>query len=80
MEDFFHLVGLQHLKDVTFPSQNRERIFKEIISGNITIDMIKDSEFYEECDVETRFTNLYRLETMLDSSRVLFYINHVLVK
>lgn len=76
MEDFFHLAGLQHLKDVTFPSQNRERIFKEIISGNITIDMIKDSEFYEECDVETRFTNLYRLETMLDSSRVLFYINH----
>ena len=76
MEDFFHLAGLQHLKDVTFPSQNRERIFKEIISENITIDMIKDSEFYEECDVETRFTNLYRLETMLDSSRVLFYINH----
>lgn len=26
--------------------------------------------------METRFTNLYRLETMLDSSRVLFYINH----
>lgn len=75
-DDFFHLAGLQHLSDVTFPSQNRERIFKEILLGNITIDMIKNSEFYEKCDIEARFTNLYRLEKMLDSSKVLFYINH----
>jgi hypothetical protein len=75
-DDFFHLVGLQHLTDVTFPSQNRERIFKDIVSKKINIETIKSSAFYKECDVETRITNLYRIEDMLDSSKMLFYINH----
>jgi hypothetical protein len=75
-DDFFHLVGLQHLTDVTFPTQNRERIFKDILSKKINIGTIRNSVFYKECDVETRITNLYRLEDMLDSSKMLFYINH----
>jgi hypothetical protein len=69
-DDFFHLV------DVTFPTQNRERIFKDILSKKINIGTIRNSVFYKECDVETRITNLYRLEDMLDSSKMLFYINH----
>ncbi|MCM1057128.1 MAG: PBECR4 domain-containing protein [Firmicutes bacterium] len=30
-DSFFHLVGLQHLTDLTYPSKNKERIYKEII-------------------------------------------------
>ena len=26
-ESFFHLTGLQHLTDITFPSTNKERIY-----------------------------------------------------
>ena len=29
-ESFFHLAGLQHLTDLTYPSTNKERIYKEI--------------------------------------------------
>lgn len=31
-ECFFHLSGLQHLTDITFPSKNKERIYKEILT------------------------------------------------
>ena len=33
-ESFFHLAGLQHLTDLTYPSTNKERIYKEILKKN----------------------------------------------
>lgn len=34
-ESFFHLAGLQHLEDITYPSNNKERIFKEILDEHL---------------------------------------------
>lgn len=75
-QDFFHLSGLQHLTDITFPSKNKERIYKEILNKRITYDMISKSAFYDAYFLEERLVNLKRLEEMLDSSRFLFLINH----
>lgn len=74
-ESFFHLAGLQHLPDITYPSQNKERIYKEILKQNITIDTLQQSCFYKTSGIEDRISNLYRLEAMLDSCQLMFYIN-----
>lgn len=42
-DSFFHLAGLQHLTDITYPSTNKERIYKEIINENLTYETIKNS-------------------------------------
>lgn len=76
MDTYFHLAGLQHLTDITFPSKNKERIYKEILHGNITIDMLKKSVFYDEYYIQERLTNLEKLEKMLDSCQFVFLINH----
>ena len=47
-ESFFHLAGLQHLTDLTYPSTNKERIYKEILEKNFTIKDIQKS-IYNVC-------------------------------
>lgn len=74
-ESFFHLAGLQHLTDITFPSTNKERIYKEILNGKITIDDIKKSIFYEKWFIEERLANLYMLQEMFDSNSVIYLIH-----
>ena len=76
MDSFFHFIGLQHLKDITFPSKNKERIYKDILDKKVTYEMIKKSVFYDEYFVEERIIYMDRLEEMLDSSKLLFQINH----
>lgn len=74
-ETFFHLAGLQHLTDIVFPSTNKERIFKEILDHNITINYLKKSIYYESEKIEERITNLYLLEIMLENNKVAYKIN-----
>lgn len=74
-ESFYHLAGLQHLDDLVFPSTNKERIFKEILRGNLTIDYLKKSFSYIPWRVESRIKNLYLLETMLEENSVAYKIN-----
>lgn len=74
-ESFFHLAGLQHLTDITYPSKSKERIYKEIIKGNLSYSAIKKSEFFEKFDIEERIKNLNKLENMLDSCELSFLIN-----
>lgn len=76
MDTYFHLAGLQHLTDITFPSKNKERIYKEILSGNINIETLKKSIFYGEYYIEERITNLEKIEEMLDDCQFVFLINH----
>lgn len=74
-ESFFHLAGLQHLTDITFPSKNKERIYKEILNKKISINDIKKSAFFEKWFIEERLENFYHLEKMLDSNAVTYLIN-----
>lgn len=75
-ESFFHLAGLQHLTDITFSTNNNERIFKEILKKKITNDRLKKSVFYKRYCIEERIAHLKRLEEMLDSCQFMFLINH----
>lgn len=74
-DSFFHLAGLQHLTDIIFPSTNKERIYKEILAKNITIDTIKGSVFYSENHIEERITNLYLLREIIESNSATYLIN-----
>lgn len=76
MDSFYHLIGLQHLTDITFPSKNRERIFKDILTKKITLNMLQKSIFFNQYFIEERIIYLSRLEEMLDSCQILFLINH----
>lgn len=52
MDSFFHLTGLHHLTDITYSSTNKERIYKDILSGKLTNDTIRKSVFYNKYFLE----------------------------
>lgn len=69
------MAGLQHLKDLTFPSKNKERIYKEIVSRNLTIEDIRKSVFFGRWFIEERLQNFQFLEQMIDSNSITYLIN-----
>lgn len=75
-EAFFHLAGLQHLTDITFPSTNKERVYKEILKQNLGIRNIQKSVFFKKCFIEERLKSLQHIEHMLDSNAVTYLINN----
>ena len=72
-ESFFHLVGMQHLVDLTFSSKNKERIFKDILKHDIDMEFLKKSFYYDKWHIDDRIDNLYLLETMLEGQDSLTY-------
>lgn len=74
-EAFFHLAGLQHLEDITFPSTNKERIYKEILQGKFTLENIRASVFYEKCFIEERLLDFSLLKEMIESDSLYYMIN-----
>lgn len=74
-EAFFHLSGMQHLTDITYPSKNKERIYKEIIHGNLTYESISKSQYFQKYNIKARIEYLSNLESMLDSCELAFLIN-----
>lgn len=74
-ESFFHLAGLQHLTDITFPSKNKERIYKEILSQKLTMDDIRKSVFFDKWFIEERLQSFHFLEEMIDSNSITYLIN-----
>lgn len=75
-EAFYHLTGMQHLTDITFPTKNKERIYKDILAGKITEESLRKSVFFAQYRIEERIICLSRLEELLDSCDVMFLINH----
>lgn len=75
-ESFFHLAGLQHLTDITFPSKNKERIYKEILKHNLTLQDIQKSIFFDDYYIEERLNDFMFLEQLLDSNSVTYLINN----
>lgn len=74
-ESFFHLAGLQHLTDLTYPSTNRERIYKEILKKNFTISNIEKSIFYEKWFIEERLNSFTYLKDMIEGDSITYLIN-----
>lgn len=69
-EDFFHLIGLQYLRDIPQLKKNRGIIFDKIISGEITESLISKSSFYE--DIRQRIIDFIAFEELLDSNELVF--------
>ncbi len=74
-ETFFHLAGLQHLTDLTFPSKNKQRIYKEILNGKITCKTLEKSVFYRSWFIEERLSILPRINEIFESKVVTYLIN-----
>lgn len=74
-DSFFHLIGLQHLTDLTYPSTNKERIYKEIVEGHLTYETISKSQYFQKFWIKERIEYLSCLENILDSCELAFLIN-----
>jgi hypothetical protein len=77
--DFHHLVGLHKLKDIAQIQQGmRNKIFDQILKGEITIELIEKSTYYEQ--MKERIIPLTYLEEMLDDNQMIFRYNEKIHK
>lgn len=78
-QDFFHIAGLQHLKDIAIP-KNKPDILKNIIEKRkITDSLIQKSRFYNhpksDLDINSRIHELLFLEEYLDTNNFIRIYN-----
>lgn len=69
-QDFYHLAGLQYLKDIPQLKKNREVIFDEIINELLTEKILEKSCFFSK--IEERIEGLSEIEKILDSNETVF--------
>ena len=70
---FFHLAGLQYLKDLPRLAFSAELIFDQLTDGTISADYIESSRQYET--IKNRVAYLPRLEEIFDSNDTIFRYN-----
>lgn len=71
---FFHLLGLQHLKDIAMLlSGERDKFFDKVLSRRIDSKIIENSNFYPE--IKSRIDFLPKLEQLFDSNDTIFKYN-----
>ena len=74
-DSFFHLCGLQHLLDITFPSTNKERLYKEIHERRFSINDIMQSTYYEKWFIEERLLCVSKIAELIESNMMVYLIN-----
>lgn len=69
-EDLFHILGLQHLKDVELP-KNKKSLLQDIEEGIITEEYISSSEYFDNdnigFNIRRRIEKSINLEDYMDS-------------
>lgn len=74
---FFHLAGLQYLKDLSrVLTESREQIFRRILKGTLQKQLFESSESYPE--IKDRIKYLVYLESLMDSNETIFKYNPAL--
>ena len=73
MLDFHHLMGLGKLKDLRLATMNREMVFKEILNGKISYEVITKSRYIHL--IENRFQPLLHIEQLFDDNCLVFRYN-----
>ena len=68
--DFFHLAGLQYLKDLPQLKAKRNILFDEVLNGTIAFDTVRSSAFFNA--VEQRIIDLSVIESILDRNDLIF--------
>lgn len=80
-EELFHLLGLQKLKDIADINQHRKYILQNILSGNLTLDYIMQSMYYQNnfkkriIGIADRIKYFSCIEEMLDSNDLIYRFN-----
>lgn len=73
-ENFFHLIGLQNLRDINFPTKNKEEIFDLILNETITYDLISKSCFFNSIH-SRRLEPFIDIISILDNNNLVFKYN-----
>lgn len=71
--EFHHLVGLHKLHDLRLSRANREKIFFQILSGQITLDDVKKSRYF--CSIQNRLEPFQKIEELFDKNDLIFRYN-----
>lgn len=70
---FHHLIGLHKLHDLRIARANREKIFHDILEGNISYDFISKSRYFPQ--IKNRFLPFADIEKIFDDNRLIFRYN-----
>lgn len=70
---FYHLAGLQHLKDIANINQDRETVFNLIKSRKIKPELICSSIYFN--NISDRIECLKYIEQVFDSNKTIFKYN-----
>lgn len=74
-DEFYHLAGFPHMKDIQFPVRFPQTIMMEkVLDKVITQEMIQHSQFYEKT-VRSKLMALVRLEQMLNNCPNVYQFN-----
>ena len=68
--EFHHLVGLHKLHDLRLSKASREKVFSQILSGQITLDDIKKSRYF--CSIRNRLEPFQKMEALFDKNDLIF--------
>ena len=71
--DFHHLMGLGKLKDLRLATMNREAVFKEILNGKISYEVITKSRYIHL--IQNRIQPLMHIEHLFDDNQLVFRYN-----
>lgn len=74
--EFHHLVGLHKLHDLRLSRANREKVFSQILSGQITLDEVKKSRYF--CRIQKRLEPFQKIEELFDKNDLIFRYNQKL--
>ena len=66
-DEFYHLAGFPHIKDIVFPTQfPQSAMLRKVLDGTITEQMISKSEGYEKT-VKSKLLAIIQLEKLLSN-------------
>ena len=74
--EFHHLVGLHKLHDLRIARENRDKVFQQILTGNISINDLKKSQYLP--NIQKRIEPFIQIENFLDSNKLIFRYNQKL--
>lgn len=74
--EFHHLIGLHKLHDLRLSRGNREKIFYQILAGDISMDNLKKSLYFSS--IQKRIEPFSKIEDFLDSNKLIFRYNQKL--
>jgi hypothetical protein len=73
-DNFKHLAGLHKLTDIPLMQRGGEIIYRQILSGQTTLEDIKKSNFFD--DIEVRLDNFSELKDTLIAKKLMLKSSH----